>query len=68
MSHKLVGELGKARNQIEELQGQVATLQSELDYLKEIVHNTLIKNNPDYKRRFVLSEMGDFLNRKLANG
>jgi hypothetical protein len=68
MSHAFAGEMAKVRGQVRELQEQVATLTKDLDYMKEIVHNTMVKSNPDYRRRFVLSEMGEFLNRKTVNG
>jgi len=68
MSFKFRGELDKLHRQMGDSMQRIAALEAENDKLKEIVHNTLVKNNADYRRRFVLSEMGEFLNRKLANG
>ena len=66
MSHAVTGQIAKLIRQVGVLQEENHNLKGDVDYLKDIVHNTLMKNNPDYKRKKVLGEMDDFLNTKYG--
>jgi hypothetical protein len=48
------------------LEDEKATLIEGLEYLKDIVKNTMLKNNPDFKRYKVLAEMDNFLGQKIG--
>jgi len=67
MSHKIAGEMAKVRGQVDQLQIKYIAMEKDLDYMKEIVHQALLTKNPDYRRKFVLNDMSDFLNKRLVN-
>jgi hypothetical protein len=62
ISHSLT----KLIDRVEILEAENTTLTEGLEYLKDIVKNTMLKNNPDFKRYKVLAEMDNFLGQKIG--
>jgi len=58
--------LGDMENRIDTLEEENESLFTQIDFLKTIVEQTLMKNNPDFKRHKVLKDMDDFLGSKIG--
>ena len=66
MSFALGNAIGQNARDIKVLQEQVLELQEANTYLREIVLNALMKNNPEFKRNAVLADMDSFLRKKIG--
>ncbi len=67
LSPQVIGKaLGALETRVVVLENENTTLLSQIDYLKTIVEQTLMKNNPDFKRHKVLKDMDDFLGSKIG--
>ncbi len=60
---KAISDSGK---RIEILEKEVLEMQVAMNFLKEIVQNALMKSNPEFKRNAVLSDMDNFLRKKIG--
>lgn len=61
-------EVRKHAVKLELLEETNKKLLREVDELKEIVHNMLLKHNPDYKKKQALDGVGDFLRNRFGAG
>lgn len=66
MSYALGAALKQLQDRVDILEPHVKELQEANDYLKEIVLNAMMKNNPEFKRNAVLSDMDSFLRKKIG--
>lgn len=58
--------LGVTEKRTTVLEKEVLEMQVAMNFLKEIVQNALMKSNPEFKRNAVLSDMDNFLRKKIG--
>lgn len=63
---KMGAWINKLFQRVETLEAENTQLKLQMDELKEIVHNALMKSNPEYKKKHVLGSMDEFLGQKFG--
>ena len=63
---KMGGWITQLFQRTEALEAENADLKIQMDELKEIVHNMLMKHNPEYKKRKVIGTVDDFLGKRFG--
>ena len=53
-------------DRVEVVEAENRDLKIQMNELKEIVHNALMKSNPEYKKKHVLGSMDEFLGKKFG--
>jgi hypothetical protein len=66
MSFQLGNVVSEHQKRLVVLETEVSQLRADVTYLQEIVLNALMKNNPEFKKQAVLSEMDAFLRKKVG--
>lgn len=66
MSFQLGNVVSEHHKRLVVLETEVSQLRADVTYLQEIVLNALMKNNPEFKKQAVLSEMDAFLRKKVG--
>ena len=51
---------------VETLEGEREQLKTEMNELKEVVHNMLMKHSPEYKKKHALDGVSDFLRNRFG--
>ena len=66
MSTKHALWIAQNERDIKILKQENEILKAQMDELKEIVHNTLMKHSPEYKKKIAMGSVDDFLRNRFG--